>query len=577
MQGELLFLLAFHLTLTALPMAAAALWAAHLGVRQVPVLLAIALAAGGLVGLLSFWAYYGDRTLGESFSYLAVLGSIVLIAFSLRTGAIERDLLRALAVPLGLWALGSAFLLFLGFLHEGADTPIATASTRFSGQLPSDNDIPNFFTEWFFLNGHDPTPPVYGFGWQFSDRPPLQVGYMLSQRGFHWDGRGIDYQVLGVVLQQLWIIGLWALLLAARVGRLTRALAMGVVLVSGLALVNGFFVWPKLLPAAMLIAAAALVMTPLWSEVRRSLWGAALVAALLGLAMLGHGSSVFAAIPLALIAVARGLPSWRWIGVLLLSGLVLMGPWSAYQKYENPPGNRLTKWMLAGVDGMDQRGTLESIVDGYSEAGIGGTVENKRANFEVMLGTGGLGNDYWGNAVDAVGDGNLNLMARELRSVTFFALLPSLGLLLIGPLAMALGRARRRERPEEWTFALLCFFVFAVGAVAWGLLLFGNVPARTVIHAGTYLLPILAMCGAVAGLRATFPRFAVYLVGTQAVLSLGLYVPSLDPPPGTSYSAGAAVLAAASLVAFGWLVLKADRSPAPEQASRPAPRIESPA
>ena len=86
------------------------------------------------------------------------------------------------------------------------------------------------------------------------------------QHPFGWDASQLDYQVLGVVLQQLWIVGLWALLVAARVGRVTRALAMVAVLVSDLAIVNGFFVWPKLLPAAMLLAAAALVMTPLWTR-----------------------------------------------------------------------------------------------------------------------------------------------------------------------------------------------------------------------------------------------------------------------------------------------------------------------
>ena len=83
--------------------------------------------------------------------------------------------------------------------------------------------------------------------------------------------------MVSVVLQQLWIVGLWALLLAMRVRKVTRALVMVTVLVSDLALLNGFFVWPKLLPAAMLLAAAALIVTPLWGELRRSRWGAVLV------------------------------------------------------------------------------------------------------------------------------------------------------------------------------------------------------------------------------------------------------------------------------------------------------------
>lgn len=131
--------------------------------------------------------------------------------------------MRKLATPLALWVLGSAFLVFLGFIHGGADSPLATAGVRFAGPLPSDNDIPNFFTEWFFLNGHHGTPPIFQPEWHFSNGPPLQVGYMLSQRGFIWDSHTLIYQILGVVLQRLWIVGLWAVLLAARVGRVTSA------------------------------------------------------------------------------------------------------------------------------------------------------------------------------------------------------------------------------------------------------------------------------------------------------------------------------------------------------------------
>ena len=77
-----------------------------------------------------------------------------------------------------------------------------------------------------------------------SDRPPLQIGYVLFVRTFGWDLTSLRYQVLGVVLQQLWIVGLWALLVAARVGRVTRALAMLTVLVSDIAIVNGFMCAP---------------------------------------------------------------------------------------------------------------------------------------------------------------------------------------------------------------------------------------------------------------------------------------------------------------------------------------------
>jgi hypothetical protein len=553
-QGDLLLLLAAHLAMTALPGVAAALCAARNGVRQVPVLLAIGMAATGAVAMLAFWAYYADHTLGQSFSFFVLFGSILLAGWSLWGGQVERDVLRQLSTPLALWALGSSFLVFFGFLHGGTHNAIEVATTRFSHPLPTDNDLPHYFTEWFYANGHSGPPPVYPPDWLASDRPPLQIGYMLAQRPFAFSGEGLNYQVAGVILQQLWIVGLWALLLAARIGRTTRALCMLTVLVSDLALVNGFYVWPKLLPAAMLLAAAALVITPLWKGLRRSAWAGGLVGCLLALAMMGHGSSVFGVIPLAVIAAARGLPSWRWLGAAVLAGILVMAPWSAYQRYGEPPGNRLLKYTLAGVPEIDGHGTLEAIVDSYREAGVGGTLHNKAENFVTMAG-GGPAWEGMHRGVDDVGSGDPAEAIREVRNVFFFDLFPAFGLLLIAPLLMLAGRRRARDHPEEWSFALVCFGVVAIGALAWGLLSFGNLAARTVLHVSSYLLPVLGFAGAVAGLRATFPRFAVYFAAVSAALMLGLYVPSLDPIPGTAYSALNALLAAACLAGFATVVL----------------------
>jgi hypothetical protein len=555
-QGKLLLLLGVHLCLTGLPGVAAALLAARRGVMRVPVLLALALAAIGAVGLLGFWAYFADRVVGEAFSYFVVFGSVGLSVRCLWGGNLDRCLLRRLGTPLALWALGSAFLVFLGFAHGGADAPLMTAGIRFSHGLPGDNGVPVLTAEWIFAHGHHGTPPEQGGDWLLSDRPPLQAGFALAQRPFGWDFALLNYQLLGVVLQQLWIVGLWALLLAARVGRVTRALTMATVLVSGLALLNGFFVWPKMLPAAMLLGAAALVATPVWLELRRNLWAGALVAALCALALLAHGASVFAIIPLTAVAAYRGLPSWRWLAVALGVGIALMAPWSAYQKWEDPPGNRLVKWTLAGVAEVDDRGVVETILDSYGEAGLDGALENKEQNFITMTNF----NAVAGTLDESIGRDSLTEVVRTVRGIAFFYLLPSLGLLLLAPLAMAWQWRHRRRDPIAWSFALTCMAIFVIGIVGWGLISFGNIAARTVIHFGTYLLPLIGMVGCVAGLRAAFPRFALYYVGFSAILSLAIYAPALDPPPGSFYSPLAIALAALSLAGFVAVSLRGRRS-----------------
>jgi hypothetical protein len=567
-QGELLLLLATHLVLTALPGVAAALLVASRGERRVAVLLALFLATSAGVALLAFWAYYQSHVLGQTWSMLTSFGGLLASVWLLYERKIPRHLLRDLSIPLVLWALGSAFLVVLGFLHGEIHSPLQTSMTRFSGPLPTDNDIPKFFAEWFYAHGHHGRPPEFPGQWLASDRPPLQVGYVLDQQPFHFNKEETSYQVLGVCLQQLWIVGLWALLGSLRVGRTTKGLAMLTVLLSDLALVNGFFVWPKMLPAALLLAAAALLLSPLWGEVRSRLWGGVLVAILCGLAMMGHGSSVFGILALAVVAAFRGLPSWRWLGVAVVTFIVVIGPWSAYQHWGDPPGNRLEKWYLGGDIEPDAKSVTEAITDGYGGSGLGGVVHHKGQNFVAIFGGGAMA-DNLRTTWEAVGAGNFEDAVRPIRSIFFFNLVPSLGLLLLGPVAMAIGWRRRGARPDEWQAAAILLGTFALGVVLWALIMFGGAAAQTVIHQGSYLLPAIGLVGCAIGLRAVWPRFATWWLLASMALMMVIYVPNFEPVPGSSFEIGNLVLAVLGLAAFAAVAF--------EIRVRTAPAIDSPA
>jgi hypothetical protein len=549
-NGEILWILAVHLVLTGAPGIAAALAALRSGVRDVPVVLAIALAASGIAAFLAFWAYYADPTIGEAWNYVILLGSIQVAVFCVYRGGLDRDLLRQLRVPLLLWILGTVFIVYLGFLHGGTENAIGMSASRYAGGLPSDNDIPRYYAEWFAAEGSHGTPPLYPPDWMMSDRPPLQIGYVLSQESITVaDTETLHYQVLCVIVQQLWVVGLWAVLLAVPLRAMTRGLAIVAALVSDLGILYGFFVWPKMIAAAFLLAALALVISPRWADWRRDLRIGALLAALLALSMLAHGASIYGILPIALIAAFRGLPSWRWIGVGAVIGLVMLGSWSAYQKYDDPPGNRLVKWHLGGQMEVDDRGTLEAIIDGYSKAGLDGTLDNKWHNVEDIVGLARFDEDV-GDTVDAIGEGDAEEAIVAIRLYRFFELLPLLGLLLIGPIAMAIGR-RRRESEADWSFALTSFVYVGIGCVFWALLQYGT-PAHSgaTVHVGTLAIPLIAICGCVAGMAAVSTRLAVAVVAFNALLVLAIYAPSLTPLPGTEYSPIAAILAALGLLGF---------------------------
>jgi hypothetical protein len=557
-NGELVAGLVAHLVLIGAPGIAAAVYAIKRGVKDVPVVLAVALAVSGVTAFAAFWAYYADSTVGQAWTFLLFLGSVLVLVRCWREGELDRAILRQLVTPLALWVLGSCFVVFLGFLHGGTNNPIPMSALRFSGQLPSDNDIPRFFAEWFSTHGHTNPPPAYPGNWLMSDRPPLQVGYVLAERGFFNTAGGLHYEILCVIVQALWIVGMWAVLLAARLRPRTRALAMFAAMVSDVAILHGFFVWPKLIAAAFLLAALAIVISPAWSRSRHNPATAALIGVLLALAMLSHGSSIFGVIPLVILAAFRGLPNWRWIGVAAAAGLILMAPWIAYQHYADPPGNRLLKWQLGGDTKLDSKGTLEAIEDGYSEAGWEGTLENKEENFGEMVGW-PRGKTEYEAAIHGLDEGKPGLAAKAVRGLRFFSLLPFLGLLLIGPLAMVITGLRRSERNEnDWRFALLCFAFLLIACICWGLLLFGTLESRATIHVGSLAVPLLGVVGCVAALRSCYPRLAAWVVGINVVMVLVLYTPSLEPPPGTSYSPITALLAAASLAALAFITFRFD-------------------
>lgn len=547
---ELLLLLAEHLLLTGLPAAAGAVCAARFGVRSVPLLLAFALAATGGVAILSFWLYYADPLVGKTGSFFFAFGSALLLAWCLWEG-VDRAILAALATPFALWALTSAFVLFLGYLHGGSVQGDLLAATRYNSGLPPDNDIPRYFSDYFYLHGHHGTPPPFG-DWLSSDRPPLQIGYVLFERPFGWNG--LHYQVLGVVVQALWVLGMWALLCAAGLRARTRGLVALAAIVSDISILHGFFVWPKLIAAAFLLGGLALVLCEEWPGLRRSPLGGVLFAALIGLAMLAHGSSAFFALPLVGIAL-WGRPSWAWIGTTVAVGIVLLGSWTAYQRYADPPGDRLIKWQLGGSMEIGGRGALETIADSYREQGVGGTLENKWRNATTLVQQEGVQSAARESA-DFIEEGQLGSAVESVRLVRFFGLFPFLGLLLLGPIAMLLARLRGRPNGPDGRFAVRTLGFSALAGLTWVLLMFGPPDATTVIHQGSLALPLLAVCACVAGACAVDLRFGGALVAANIALVLVLYVPALLPPEGSSYSWAAGLVAALSLAGIGCLTLR---------------------
>ena len=536
-----------HFALLALPAMAACAWAAAKGIRNPVALIGIALVVVAAVGYLGFWICLLSPELVSQYGVDLAIGSGIVFCIRFRKLDSEgRKAHRPLILPASLTGAAALLVLSTGFLYEGMSTPLETPARRFSHQLPPDNQLPFLFAE-HLREGRIPRPMLGD--WLSSDRPPLQTGMVLSQYAF-MRNKAWGYTVLSVILQSLWVLGAWSVLYSFRVDGRAAALALAVCLFSGFVFLNAFFVWPKLLAAAFLLALTAGLHEIEVGRLNGGIGAAWVAGALAAFALLAHGGSAFGLLGLGLLVVIVGR---RWLSRRFLrnSALALVSiyiPWILYQQLLDPPGDRLLKMHLAGVDQPDPQPFFETLSGAYAHLGFSGAIYNKLANLEPLY---GHSLDYWSVWAKLLsGSGPTGALAEQLRGLMFFYFLPAVGLMGLGVIAPAIGLIPARRSPE-WRAAVRIWLLAGCTCAVWVLLMFG--PGTTLVHQGTYLTMILAFVGGILALWAVSPWLAWTLGGVQILLDLSLYfVLMRDPIPNGPLMQGAArvsvgLLAAAAL------------------------------
>lgn len=545
---------AVGLVLLLLPMAACTLVARRFGVTEPVLLVASAIAGSGLLGFAAFWVYLIGPSLGRPFAIAVDVACAVVLVDACRARFARWRELAVFAPVSALYASAGLFYLALGYLHGGTERVGDIAEFRFMDRLPGDNYIPMLFAR-YLESPHRPLPNIISGNFQTSDRPPLQSGYQLLQDALlgHWDDAYLHAQVIGTLVQGLWIFGLWAFLRAARRPRWAIPLCVAAVLFSGFAFFNSFFVWPKLVAAAGLLLACAVLLVPQLASVRGSRIAGALTGVSLGTSMLAHPSTVFA-LPAILIALAvrRQLPRLRF----LLAGagglIVSYAPWMLYQKFYQPPANALLELQLADLDApVPNKSTSQVVIDTYRLLGLHRTLSYKWSNFTTPW-RHELG--YLHEAVNLILHGfsapgrHQLALAHEEVVWQFYFLGTALGVVGFGMIVLVVragrrlagrrltGRTRGRSagaapaRAHDWLeLDLTLLFVLAISYVIWCLVLLG--PEATIIHQGSYFNVVLAMALGVLGWWSLSPRLAAVLVCGQAGFSVLLFV-RFTPPKG---------------------------------------------
>ncbi|MEO6244460.1 MAG: hypothetical protein ABIQ12_03410 [Opitutaceae bacterium] len=336
------------------------------------------------LGYAAFWIYFAHPLAGKIFSWAAMGAVIGTLAWMwLRAGArgpAVHGRLLALTAAAGVFYI-AALLIFPGAKFTD------TAGQRFIPRMPGDNEIPRIFAERLYI-GMSPKGP--GGDWLSSDRPPLQTGIALITMPA-LRAAGIDFDVAcataGVWFQLLWIPALWCFLLWLGLAEREAHAGTAMLGFTGFLLFNTIFTWPKLGGAALVLLAfctffgrAANSPEPAERWRRFALGGA-----LAGFGALAHGGVMFSLLALAPLALLKLRERWSgWLCAGAAFALLLL-PWMAYQKFYEPPGNRLVKWHIGGVIPSDQRTVTEALRDSYRDLGWSKAWAARRDNLMMLL------------------------------------------------------------------------------------------------------------------------------------------------------------------------------------------------
>ncbi|HEV3204421.1 MAG TPA: hypothetical protein VGY77_08565 [Gemmataceae bacterium] len=440
----------------------------------------LAVLPAAAAGAIVFWAYFFHPAAGRVAStVMLILSTGCLVALCRRGPLREMVLQPDVAHPLGLmFLLSAAYLGILGVLFiAGGSRPDTEVSQLVSNMyVGNDNLIPWYFSEHLYGG----TDPRYLLGdWQSSDRPPLQTGLTLVQRPLaDWAGMAIvQYQILGTILQSTWVLAVWALGRQLGLNRWRLAVVIGFCTTSSFFIFHSLYVWPKLLAGTLTIAAVLLLV----GRGERAGWVEVLTAALAaGLAIQAHGGAAFALFGLALYLL---LPS-RFPGFAkVLAGLggcaAVLAPWTAYQRWYDPPGDRLLKWHLAGVIPIDKRPFSQTLREAYASLSLAEVAEHKWANVQALVGLPLIEPTY-----RARGKG----WRAAWKSGEYYNLLKTLGVLNVGWLVLGVSWFRGWGDRSLAAARTLLAVVFA-GLVLWLLLMFG--PGTTMVYQGPYATVIM--------------------------------------------------------------------------------------
>jgi hypothetical protein len=511
------------------------------------------ITGSAIAGYASFWAYFLMPLTGKIFSATTEFGCFFYLLKTWRARGRALLLRRDVTIPGALMFFAGLFYVGFVWLFDMGLTSDIQAQSRFIHMMPPDNVLPGLFAERLY-HGVDPRPLFSD--WLSSDRPPLQAGLALLQRPYRIEMWDRNYQLLGTIYQCIWIPMIWSLCVATGFSRRHVKWILAACFLNGFFLLNSVYVWPKLLSAGMVVWAFTLLIEPLLSGEKPSLRRAMLAAVAAALGFLSHGGVAFTLIALGVFfLIPRFFIGWKQALLGTLVFALMMVPWTLYQKYYEPPANRLLKWYLAGAFDVDSRTTYEAVRDAYAGKSAATVLEEKLDNALMMF-----------------PDMRSDMSIPNWRLNEFSRVLAALSAVNSGWFALAFYWMRPQRRPIERAERAAPLFVCValLSLMVWWLLLDGS-KGLTIIHQGSYAAMILLFVGLSGCAIQQLPRWAIgAALGVQILDFVVIWL--VSTPRDLDLSSRArrlnlvmALTAAAGLAGLAWAL----RMPEKERKSAP--------
>lgn len=437
----------------------------------------IVILSSSLSGWLLFWAWFAHPHVGMVAS-LAVSAAAMLALSSKPVAAAWKQISQPATVSV---------IVCIGYLSLAGDRGGLDYDQLIAGRYWAvlDNSIPRLFADCL-INNKVGLKPVLLADWHSSDRPPLQTGMLMVAYPFvNQAGSSIAYLLLAVAVNIFWIWGLWGFLRA--LGLTERKILQVMILITlvGAVFVNSVYTWPKMLASALAFTAGTALLIPDYSKRIRT-W---VVGSAAALSLLAHGAALFALLGFATLFWARR-KEWPIREIIMTAAIAasLYLPWMAYQKFYDPPGDRLIKWHLAGVEAMDEsRPPLRTILEEYKKSGITGFAANKFHNIRMLLGD---TTDF--NGVCARGyahPGWNDTLAGQMREFFLLRFGPAPTLLLIGLPLLFVPKVRQANWFKPLSGVLLATLV------AFWFFEFGSTPSSSTWLCHAPYTALLLWCG----------------------------------------------------------------------------------